>query len=54
VIRDDHIQPELPRTTNFLDRGDAAVDRQDEPAAFLGKPLERLPTDPVALVEAAR
>ena len=46
--------PSVARRGDLLDRGDAAVDREDEPAALLGEPLERLAADAVALVEAAR
>ena len=42
VVGDDDVEPELARPPDFLDRGDAAVDRQDEPATFLREPLERL------------
>src|SRR5207249_11241564 len=41
------------RPPDFVDRGDAAVDGQDEPASFLRQTLQGLAADPVTLVEAA-
>ena len=54
VIGDDDVETEFARPAHFLDRGDAAVDREDEPATFRGQSFERLAADAVALVEAAR
>ena len=54
VIGDDDVETELARPAHFLDRGDPAVDREDEPATFRGESFERLAADAVALVEAAR
>src|SRR6266540_3922601 len=54
MVGDDHVQPELARVVNLFHRGDAAIDREDQTAAFLGQTLERLPADAVALVEPAR
>ena len=46
--------PRALRLGDLLDRGDAAVDGEHEPAALVGEPLERDADDAVALVEAAR
>ena len=54
MVGDDDVEPELPRAPNLIDGGDAAVDREHEPAAFPGEALERVAADAVALVEAAR
>ena len=54
VVGDDHLEPARPRLGDLLDRGDPAVDGDDEPAALVGEPRERLGTHAVALVEAAR
>src|SRR5215212_11083021 len=53
MVGDDDVEAELPRATNLVHGGDAAVDPQHEPAAFLGEPLERRAADAVALVETA-
>ena len=54
VVGDDHLEAERLRLGDLLDGGDAAVDGEHEPAAVVGEPLERLPRDAVALLEAAR
>src|SRR5436309_12821076 len=54
VVRDDDVEPELTCAPDFVDRRDAAGDRQDEPTALLREPLQRLTAAAVALVEAAR
>ena len=54
VIRDDHVEPEADRLAHLRRRGDAAVDRDHEPAPFARKACQRLPVDAVALVEARR
>ena len=54
VVGDDHVEPERLRARDLLDRGDPAVDGQDERVALLGEPLDRLARQAVALVEAAR
>jgi hypothetical protein len=53
VVGDDHLEPACTRLRHLLDGGDAAVDGDDEPAAFVGEPRERLGAHAVALVEAA-
>ena len=54
MVGDDHVQPQRLRAGDLLDGGDPAVDREHELAALVGEPLDRLPRDAVALVEAAR
>jgi len=54
MIRDDDLEPARPRLGNLLDRGHAAVDGEDEPAALVGEPRKRFALDAVALLEAAR
>jgi hypothetical protein len=54
VVGDDHVQAELARAANLVDRRDPAVDGQHQPAPFLRQPLERVAADAVAFVEAAR
>src|SRR5207247_352947 len=54
MVCDDDVEAELTSAPDLFDGGDAAVDGQDEPAALLCEPLERLAADAVALVEAAR
>ncbi len=54
VVGHDHVEPELLRACDLLDRSDSAVDRDHECAALLGEPCDRLARDAVALVEAAR
>ena len=54
VVGHDHVEAERLRARDLLDRGDPAVDGQDERAALLGEPLDRLTGEPVALVETAR
>ena len=41
VVGDDHLEAARLRLRDLLDRGDAAVDGQHEPAALVGEPLER-------------
>ena len=54
VVGDDDVEPARARLGDLLDRGDAAVDGQDEPAALVGEPREGLALEAVALLEAAR
>jgi alkanesulfonate monooxygenase SsuD/methylene tetrahydromethanopterin reductase-like flavin-dependent oxidoreductase (luciferase family) len=54
VVGDDDLEAERLRALDLLDRGDAAVDGQHELDALVGEPLERVPVQAVALVEAAR
>ena len=54
MVGDDHIQPQLGGLGHFVDRRDAAVDRQHQRATVAGKPLEHPRSEPVAFVEAAR
>ena len=54
MVRDDDLEPARARLGDLLDRGHAAVDGEDEPAALVGEPRERLALDAVALLEAAR
>ena len=54
MVGDDDLEPAGPCGGDLVDRGDAAVDRQDEAASLVGKPLERRLAHAVALVEAAR
>src|SRR4029079_12493621 len=42
------------RLVHFVDGRDRAVDGEDEPAALVGEPGERLAADSVAFVEATR
>ena len=41
MVGDDHVEPELACASHLVDRCDAAVDGEDEPAAFFGETLER-------------
>ena len=54
VVGDDHVQAELACAADLVDGGDPAVDREHEPAAFVGETLERAAADAVAFVEPAR
>ena len=54
MVGDDHVQAELARAADLLDRGDPAVDGEHEPAAFIRETFERAAVDAVALVEPAR
>ena len=54
MVGDDDLEPARPRLGDLLDRGHAAVDREDEPAALIGEPLERFALDAVAFLETAR
>jgi hypothetical protein len=54
VIRDDDLQAEPAGLSDFLDRGDPAIDGEDEAAAVLRQAGKRLAAQPVALLEAAR
>ena len=54
VVGDDHFEPACARLGNLRDGGDAAVDREHQPAALVGEPADRRARDAVALVEAAR
>ena len=54
MVRDDDLEPARPRLGDLLDRGHAAVDGEDEPAALVGEPRKRFALDAVALLEAAR
>ena len=42
VVGHDHVEAERLRARDLLDRSDPAVDGQDERAALLGEPLDRL------------
>jgi hypothetical protein len=52
VVGDDDVETERPRARDLVQCRDPAVDRQDEAAALLGQPRDRLAADAVALVEA--
>ena len=54
MVRDDDLEPALACLGDLLDRGHAAVDREDEPAALIGEPLKRFALDAVAFLETAR
>ena len=54
VVGDDDLEPERARVLDLRDRGDAAVDGDDEVEAFLGEPRERVGVQAVALLEARR
>ena len=54
VVGDDDVEPELLRAGDLGDRGDPAVDGDDECAPVAGQPVERLARDAVALLEPAR
>src|SRR5919204_3062637 len=54
VIRHDDLEPQGPRRSDLLDRGDPTVDGDDEPASLFGETREGLARYPVSLVEAAR
>ena len=54
MVADDDLQAELLPCGDLRRRRDPAVDREDETAALVGEPRERLPAKAVAFVEAAR
>ena len=54
MVGDDDVEPARRRLGDLGGGRDPAVDGQDEPAALVGEPRERLAADAVALVEAAR
>ena len=54
MVADDDLESERLGCRDLGGRGDPAIDRQDETAAVVGQPRERLAADAVALVEAAR
>ena len=54
MVGDDHVEAARGGFGDLTGGRDAAVDGQDEPAAFVGEPRERVAADAVALVEAAR
>jgi hypothetical protein len=51
VVGDDHLEPELARVLHLRDRGDAAVDRDDEVEALVGEPRQRAGVEAVPLLE---
>ena len=51
VIGDDDLEPERARVLDLGNRGDPAVDRQDEVEALLGEPRQRLAVQAVPLLE---
>ena len=54
VIGDDDVEPQPPRLGDLLDRGDAAVDREQAANAFRGQSRHRVGVQPVALLEPRR
>ena len=54
MVGDHDLEPERPRMLDLGDRGDAAVDREDEIESLFGKPRERARVQPVALLEPRR
>ena len=54
VVGDDHVEPELARAGDLVDRGDPAVDGEHEVDAVRGELLDRLAGEAVALVEPTR
>ena len=54
VVGDHDVEPRGARCRNLLDRGDAAVHRDEQLHAAPAQPLDRRAGEPVALVEAAR
>ena len=54
MVGDDHVEPSFLGLGHLVDGRDPAVDGEDEPAALVGEPGERLAADAVALVEATR
>ena len=54
VVGDDDLEPERVCVLDLGDRGDAAVDGEDEVEAFLGETRERVDVQAVALLEARR
>ena len=53
MVGDDHLEPCGPSLGDLLDRRDPAVDGEDERALLLGQSRQRVPRDPVALLETA-
>ena len=51
VVGDDHLHPQRPRERDLLDRGDPAVDRDEQRGAALGQPLDVGGAEPVAVGE---
>ncbi len=54
VVGDHHVEPRSTRGGHLLDRGDAAVHRDQQLDPTPAQPLDRRTGQPVALVEAAR
>ena len=54
MVGDDDLEPARLRRGDLGDGGDPAVDGEQEPAALLREPRDRLARDAVALLEAAR
>ena len=54
MVRDDDVEAAFFRLGHLGDGRDPAVDGEDEPAALVGEPGERLAADAVAFVEATR
>jgi hypothetical protein len=54
MVRDDDVEAAFLRLGHLGDGCDPAVDGEDEPAALVGEPGERLAADPITLVEATR
>ena len=54
VVGDDHVEPRRLRLGDLRHGRDSAVHGHDEPAVLARKARQRLASDPVALLEAAR
>ena len=54
MVGDEDVEPPFSRLGDLGDGRDSAVDGEDEPAALVREPCERLAADAVALVEATR
>jgi hypothetical protein len=54
VVGDDEVDPERTRQRRFADRGDAAVDRDDDARSVRGELAQRLLVEAVALLVAVR
>jgi hypothetical protein len=54
VVGHDHVEATGARGGHLLDRRDPAVDGQDEPAALVREPVDRVARDAVPLLEPAR
>src|SRR5262249_21067750 len=54
MVADDDLQAELLRVSDLVDRGDSAIDGQDQAAALVREARQRLPANAVPLVEPAR